>query len=93
MAQLNQLSHEENVPGRKGVGDRARQARYTFSLVGENIAAGQTSISQVMQGWMASPGHRKNILNGTYRHIGAAVARSANGTSYWCVVLARRLGT
>ncbi|CAF1115967.1 unnamed protein product [Rotaria sordida] len=92
MAKLNQLSHEENLSGRKTVGNRAHQAGYHYSAVGENIASGQTSVGEVMQGWMNSPGHRRNILNGTYRHIGAAIAQSANGTCFWCVVLGREMG-
>jgi len=37
---------------------------------GENIAKGQTSASQVVDEWMDSPGHRKNIENCSYRTIG-----------------------
>ncbi len=37
---------------------------------GENIAAGSTTASGVMQQWMSSSGHKANILKGTYRHIG-----------------------
>jgi uncharacterized protein YkwD len=53
---------------------------YRFSMVAENIAAGQTSAQQVMRAWMASRGHRANIL-GRNREIG--LGRSGN---YWCVV-------
>lgn len=38
--------------------------------VGENIAKGQSTVAQVMQEWMASPGHRKNILQPKYTEIG-----------------------
>lgn len=89
MARLNELSHEENIPGRRTVGDRARKTRYPFSTVGENIASGQMSVAQVMNGWMGSPAHRHNILNGTYRNIGVAVVQSTTGTNYWCVVFGR----
>ncbi|CAF4989048.1 unnamed protein product, partial [Rotaria sp. Silwood1] len=58
MAMLNKLSHEENLPGRTTVGNRTHQAGYRYSAVGENIAAGQTSVGQVMQSWMHSTGHR-----------------------------------
>lgn len=37
---------------------------------GENIAAGQETPDQVMNQWMNSDGHRKNILNGDYTQIG-----------------------
>jgi len=41
-----------------------------YSGVAENIAYGYQSAQQVMQGWMNSPGHRANILNSNYTHIG-----------------------
>ncbi len=37
---------------------------------GENIAGGQRSPEKVMNDWMNSPGHRSNILNPFYTHIG-----------------------
>lgn len=37
---------------------------------GENIAQGQVSISDAMKSWMNSPGHRANILDGNFTHIG-----------------------
>lgn len=42
-----------------------------YSRAGENIAYGYTSAASVMQGWMDSAGHRGNILNADYTHIGA----------------------
>jgi uncharacterized YkwD family protein len=44
----------------------------TYSTAGENIALGQTSPTEVMNQWMSSPGHRANILNGSYTQIGVA---------------------
>jgi len=41
--------------------------------IAENIAMGQTSPAQVMTGWMNSPGHRANILNSSYTHIGVGL--------------------
>lgn len=42
----------------------------TFRYAGENIAKGQRSPEEVVQDWMNSPGHRKNILNAHYSMIG-----------------------
>ncbi|WP_413575486.1 CAP domain-containing protein [Bdellovibrio sp. HCB290] len=39
---------------------------------GENIAQGYAP-SQVVQGWMESPGHRANILNQSYRSFGVGL--------------------
>jgi uncharacterized protein YkwD len=52
---------------------------YKWSLVGENIAAGQRNATEVMKAWMKSPGHRANILNCGYRNIGIGVVQ--NGRS------------
>ncbi|MED2973773.1 CAP domain-containing protein [Fictibacillus sp. B-59209] len=41
-----------------------------YSSAGENIAVGQKSPEQVVNDWMNSEGHRKNILNPDYTHIG-----------------------
>lgn len=45
---------------------------------GENIALGQSTAQIVMAQWMGSPGHRANILNRYYTHMGAG---ECNG--YW----------
>ena len=39
-------------------------------VIGENLAGGQTSPKQVVQAWMDSPGHRKNMLSKNYSEIG-----------------------
>ena len=62
---------------------RVTQAGYTWSYVAENIAAGPTSIAQVMNGWLNSPGHCKNIMSAQAREMGAA--RSG---AYWTQVFA-----
>ncbi|MFB4169960.1 SafA/ExsA family spore coat assembly protein [Virgibacillus sp. JSM 102003] len=42
----------------------------SYKSAGENIARGQASAEEVVNAWMNSPGHRKNILNENYTHIG-----------------------
>ena len=39
-------------------------------IYGENVAAGQVTPEEVVAAWMASPGHRANILNDEYLHMG-----------------------
>jgi Ca2+-binding RTX toxin-like protein len=58
--------------------DRATKAGYQWSTVGENIAAGQTSPEAVMGAWMNSSGHRANILNSRYAHLGVGYAYLPN---------------
>jgi hypothetical protein len=58
-----------------------------WSTVGENIAYGQRTPSEVQQTWMNSWGHRANILSRNYTHIGVG-AYNDNGTWYWTQVFA-----
>lgn len=51
-------------------------------MMGENIAAGQSSASSVMYSWMNSSGHKANILGGSYTSIGVG-AVTVNGVHYW----------
>jgi len=72
--------------------DRAAAAGYAYSSVGENIAAGYATPEEVVTGWMNSPGHRANILNGTFTEIGAGFYRltpdtgAVNFQNYWTQV-------
>ena len=50
----------------------------------ENIAVANVSPQSVVQMWMDSDGHRRNILNSRYTRIGCAVYKSGSGRHYWC---------
>jgi uncharacterized protein YkwD len=65
--------------------DRTEAAGYR-QPAGENIAWGYRSAPEVMDAWMASPGHRKNILNCKAKSFGAGVAFAADGTPYYTQV-------
>ena len=52
----------------------------SYKSAGENIAQGYQTPEQVVKGWMNSSGHRANILNASYTHIG--IGYEANG-NYW----------
>ena len=60
-----------------------------YSLLGENIARGQTSTDQVVETWMNSKGHRANILNKNFNRIGVGVAYSNQGQIFWCAQFAQ----
>ncbi len=63
---------------------RRRVMQHTRANVAENIAMGQRSSGHALRSWMSSSGHRANILKRSYRRIGVAAYRSANGTIFWC---------
>lgn len=52
----------------------------SYRSAGENIAKGQLTPQQVVNAWMNSSGHRANILNKSYTHIGVGYVKSGN---YW----------
>ncbi|NQD68874.1 hypothetical protein HP456_23495 [Bacillus haikouensis] len=54
-----------------------------YSSAAENIAVGQKSPQSVVNAWMNSPGHRKNILNGQLTHIGVGIAKDNSQGIYW----------
>ena len=61
----------------KIVRKRIEDAGYTSSgmrtfAFAENIAAGHPSIEKVMEGWVRSENHCKNIMNKNYKEIGVA---------------------
>jgi uncharacterized YkwD family protein len=81
MAQKGYFDH--NSPTYGSPFDMMKKYGVTYRTAGENIAMGQTTPEQVMQGWMNSPGHRANILNASFTQIGVGVAKNANGQLYW----------
>ena len=57
--------------------------RGVFEWVGENIAVGYWSASQVCRAWMGSQEHRANILSRHFTMIGVGYARAAGGRTYF----------
>src|SRR3989338_1417880 len=71
----NQYFAHESTGG-KGVGDLVSEANYEFISVGENLALGGFENDKALvDAWMASPGHRTNILGKSWMEIGVAVGR------------------
>lgn len=62
-------------------GDRMKAVGYNWRAYGENIALGQTTEEVVMNSWLKSEGHCKNIMNKSFKELGAG--RSGN---YWTQV-------
>ncbi|WP_214481726.1 S-layer homology domain-containing protein [Bacillus sp. SM2101] len=57
-----------------------------YNMSGENIAAGQTTPEQVVEAWMNSEGHRKNILRPEFTEIGIGYIEGSehnNYSTYW----------
>ena len=73
-------------------GDRLTREGYAWRTYGENIAVNYPTVSTVMQGWLGSEGHCRNIMNPSFTEIGAGVAQGVYlGTPsapYWTFDLA-----
>lgn len=85
MSQNNYFSHTSPTHGSPF--DMIRDHGVSYRSAGENIAQGQRTPEQVVQAWMNSEGHRKNILSADFTHIG--VGYNANG-HYWTQMFIRK---
>jgi uncharacterized protein YkwD len=71
-------------PEGEGPMDRAVAAGFCSPrLVGENIAYGQQSVSEVQAGWQNSPGHNANMLRPDFVFVGMGHYAAPSGTQYW----------
>lgn len=79
---------EHVSPSGQSVSDVVRKTGYDYIVVGENLALGIFGgDQQVVDAWMASPGHRKNILDSRYQEIGVAVGKGLyQGRTQWLIV-------
>ncbi|MDQ5912068.1 MAG: hypothetical protein QG568_281 [Patescibacteria group bacterium] len=75
-------------PSGDSVSDVVRKTGYEYIVVGENLALGVfAGDGQVVAAWMASPGHKKNILDSRYQEIGLAVGQGMyQGRKQWLIV-------
>jgi uncharacterized protein YkwD len=80
MARTGAFSHTGS--GGSSFAYRIKVAHYPRPLA-ENIAFGYRSGLDVVKAWMASPGHRANILNCSATSVGVGAVYSAGGNTYF----------
>lgn len=84
------------TPSGSNPGDRIAQTGYRFSTWGENVAAGYRDAQSVMDAWMRSPGHCRNVLNPGFTELGVGYVQRDGDPSryfdYWTQVFARPQG-
>ncbi|MDG0947002.1 CAP domain-containing protein [Bacillus paranthracis] len=78
MQKNNYFDH--NSPTYGSPFDMMKKFGISYTSAGENIAQGQRTPEEVVQAWMNSAGHRANILNNGFTHIGVGYVESGN---YW----------
>jgi uncharacterized protein YkwD len=83
MMELGFFSHHD--PARGALAQRLSAAGLSFRGAAENLnySRGYSDPpAAAVQGWMMSPGHRKNLLDSAFTHTGIGVARAKDGTWY-----------
>jgi len=80
MAAQNYFSHT-SADGRT-LADRITASGYAWRGAGENIAAGYVTIDDVMDGWIASPGHCANLMNAAFAEVGVVCVPGVAGDTY-----------
>ncbi|MCC6289320.1 MAG: CAP domain-containing protein [Chitinophagaceae bacterium] len=83
MKNQNYFSHTGS--DNSNAGERITAAGYSWITYGENIALGQTTERMVMNSWLKSEEHCKNIMNAGFKEMG--VGRIDN---YWTQVFAAK---
>lgn len=75
-------------PSGVGTGNLADSFGYDYIAIGENLAYGPfSSNAAVVEAWMASPGHRANMLNAKFTEMGAGAVKCLfQGKSAWLAV-------
>ncbi len=81
MRDKNYFSHTSPTYGSPF--DMMKAFNVSYRRAAENIAAGQRTPEQVVNGWMNSAGHRKNILDPNLRQIGVGYAEGGSYGHYW----------
>lgn len=79
MARTGQFSHQLRENGSPG--DTLDAYDVSYRGWGENIYMGSSDPLQAVNAWMNSSGHRANILNGNFTHLGVGTAKNAQGST------------
>lgn len=77
MADRDYYAH--NNPEGRDAGDRMEAEGYNWRTWAENIHRGPRDPGRAVRDWLASPGHRKNIVNCEFKDIGVGVNLRSNG--------------
>ncbi|MGF1533556.1 MAG: CAP domain-containing protein [Bernardetiaceae bacterium] len=82
MVEKNFFSHTSPIPGKVSMTDRMKREGIPLRAASENIALnwielGDTYLSlaqKIVQQWMDSPSHKRNLLNAAYTYLGCGLA-------------------
>ena len=65
-----------------------QEADFQYNTAAENIAGGYHSVDQVVEGWMNSEGHRKNMMSGEFTKVGLGFTyqKGSEFGNYWDIL-------
>lgn len=78
-----QSNFDHTRPNGSSFSTALKEQGVNYRGAGENIAWGQKTPQEVVNAWMNSAGHRANIMNKSYTHIGVGNTQNGSGTQYW----------
>jgi uncharacterized protein YkwD len=90
MAQHDALRHEGHDGSQPA--QRAERAGYRWRMIGENVAGGPSTASEVVAGWLASPPHCRNIMERGFTEMGVGYATSTVRGSRLLIFWAQTFG-
>lgn len=82
MIQYDFFAHVNPVTG-STLRERTREFGYPFLVVGENLAAGQSTPQEAMNAWIASSEHRENLLDPRFVELGVGIRSGGSFGIYW----------
>jgi uncharacterized protein YkwD len=91
MAEQGFFAHVD--PQGRDVRQRLEKAGISWLMVGENLSYSNGYINPVataLRGWMNSPGHRRNIMEGRFNDSAIGVWIAPDGTVYFTEIFLRR---
>lgn len=91
MLKRSYFAHQS--PSGETARERIRATGYKYQTIGENIAFGQTSVEEVVETWMDSPGHRRNILNKDFTELGVGLAMGRDSSGHHRTLWVQNFGT
>lgn len=88
MAKAQELSHTSKKFGMTF--ELIKDSGIKYSAAAENIARWHETPEFVVERWLKSDGHKKNILNPEYDETGIGMAKDKNGKNYWVQLFIKR---
>jgi uncharacterized protein YkwD len=88
--QSQHLATKDRPPGGSMPMQRVERAGYRPRLAAENVAAGQASLGEVIEGWKKSPAHNRNLLLPDATEMGIALTYdpATRYRAFWALVVA-----